>query len=317
MKLPESSTNSLIRLQYIDKLFYGGFFMSIIPEIDWQRVDVLIDLAVSEDLGDRGDTTTIACVPESAKSRAVLLCKEDEMILAGIAVAERVFKKIDPALEFEALKTDGDLCVRGEKLAVISGSARAILTAERTALNFIQRLCGVATMSYFYSRELANSNCVVLDTRKTTPGYRNLEKYAVSVGGATNHRIGLYDRIMIKDNHRELAAIEGDGAITRAVERARKAYPELEIEVEADCLEEVAEAAETGVEYIMLDNMDNETMKKAVEIVNGRARLEASGGITIERLKSIGEIGVDFVSSGALTHSVKAADISLDIEVES
>lgn len=285
--------------------------------IDWGRADHLIELALHEDLDMTGDATTLSVVPEQAESRAVLLCKEKEMIVAGLPVAERVFKIVDPLLEFDAKVEDGDLCHYGDVLAVIRGSARGILTAERTALNFLQRLCGVATTSHRYARELEGYKTVVLDTRKTTPGYRNLEKYAVSVGGATNHRIGLYDRIMIKDNHRELAAIEGDGAITRAVERARKAYPELEIEVEADCLEEVAEAAETGVEYIMLDNMDNETMKKAVEIVNGRARLEASGGITIERLKSIGEIGVDFVSSGALTHSVKAADISLDIEVES
>ena len=289
--------------------------MSNIPEIDWQRVDILIDLAVSEDLGDRGDTTTIACVPENARSRAVLLCKEDEMVLAGIEVAARVFKRIGKDLEFTALKKDGDLCVRGEKLAVISGSARDILTAERTALNFIQRLCGVATMSHIYARELAGSSCVVLDTRKTTPGFRNLEKYAVAVGGATNHRIGLFDRIMIKDNHRELAALEGDGAITRAVARARKAYPELEIEVETDTLDEVREAAASGAEYIMLDNMSDEMMREAVAIVAGRAKLEASGGITLERLPRIGKIGVDFVSSGALTHSVKSMDISLDIEV--
>jgi len=289
--------------------------MSVIPEIDWQRVDVLIDLAVSEDLGDLGDTTTLAVVPEYAAAKAVLLCKEPEMVLAGLQVAERVFKKIDPSLQFTPLKKDGDLCKKGDLLAEISGSARAILTAERTELNFIQRLCGVATMSHIYARELTGSSCVVLDTRKTTPGYRNLEKYAVAVGGSTNHRIGLYDRIMIKDNHRELAAIEGDGAIRRAVERARKAYPELEIEVEADRLEEVSEAAECGVEHIMLDNMSNETMMKAVAINAGRAKLEASGGITLPRLKEIGRIGVDFVSAGALTHSVRSCDISLDIEV--
>ena len=245
----------------------------------------------------------------------MLLCKENEMVLAGLQVAERVFKKIDPSLQFTPLKKDGDLCKKGDLLAEISGSARAILTAERTALNFIQRLCGVATMSHIYARELADSSCVVLDTRKTTPGYRNLEKYAVAVGGSTNHRIGLYDRIMIKDNHREMAAIEGDGAIRRAVERARKAYPGLEIEVEADRLEEVSEAAECGVEHIMLDNMSNETMMKAVAINAGRAKLEASGGITLPRLKEIGRIGVDFVSAGALTHSVRSCDISLDIEV--
>ncbi|MBR2345272.1 MAG: carboxylating nicotinate-nucleotide diphosphorylase [Lentisphaeria bacterium] len=287
----------------------------IIPEIDWNRVDVLIDLAVSEDLGDLGDTTTLSVVPENAAAKAVLLCKEPEMVVAGMMVAERVFKKIDPALKFVHFKKDGDLCKKGDLLGEISGSARAILTAERTALNFIQRLCGVATMSHIYARELADSNCVVLDTRKTTPGYRNLEKYAVAVGGSTNHRIGLYDRIMIKDNHREMAAIEGDGAIRRAVERARKAYPELEIEVEADKLEEVSEAADCGVEHIMLDNMSNETMMKAVAINAGRAKLEASGGITLPRLKEIGRIGVDFVSAGALTHSVRSMDISLDIEV--
>ncbi len=287
-----------------------------IPAIDWNRVDTLIDLAVSEDLGDLGDTTTLAVVPEYAAAKAVLLCKENEMVLAGMAVAERVFKKIDHSLQFTHFKKDGDLCKKGELLGEISGSARAILTAERTALNFIQRLCGVATMSYIYARELADSNCVVLDTRKTTPGYRNLEKYAVAVNGATNHRIGLYDRIMIKDNHRELAAIEGDGAIKRAVERARKAYPHLEIEVEADKLEEVCEAAECHVEHIMLDNMSNEMMLKAVAINAGRAKLEASGGITLARLKEIGRLGVDFVSAGALTHSVRSMDISLDIEVD-
>ena len=289
--------------------------MKNLPAIDWKRVETLIDLALSEDLGDLGDTTTTACVPENARAEAILLCKEDEMVLAGIGVAEKVFKTIDPELEFTALKSDGDLCVRGEKLAVISGSARSILTGERTALNFIQRLCGVATMSRIYANELAGTSCIVLDTRKTTPGYRNLEKYAVAVGGAGNHRIGLYDRIMIKDNHRELAAIEGDGAITRAVNRARNAYPQLEIEVEADTLDEVAEAANCGVEHIMLDNMSNEEMKKAVAINAGRAKLEASGGITLKRLASIGQIGVDFVSSGALTHSVRSMDISLDIEV--
>ena len=289
--------------------------MSSIPAIDWKRVEILIDLALEEDLGEAGDTTTNACVPADARSRAILLCKEDEMVLAGIEVAARVFAKIDPSLKFTALKQDGDLCKRGEKLAVIEGPARAILTGERTALNFIQRLCGVATMSHIYAAELAGSSCVVLDTRKTTPGYRNLEKYAVAVGGAGNHRIGLFDRIMIKDNHRELAALEGDGAIARAVSRARKAYPDLEIEVEADTLDEVAQAAECGVEHIMLDNMSNDEMKKAVAINAGRAKLEASGGITLARLASIGTVGVDFVSSGALTHSVRSMDISLDIEV--
>ena len=266
-------------------------------------------------MDDRGDVTTLAVVPENATVGATLLCKEPEMVLAGLDVAARVFLRLDPTLKFVPLKHDGDLCVKGDKLAEISGAARPILTAERTALNFLQRLCGVATMSRTYAKELEDSACTVLDTRKTTPGYRNLEKYAVAVGGASNHRIGLYDRVMIKDNHRELAALEGDGAIRRAVERARRAYPDLEIEVEADKLDEVAEAADCGVEYILLDNMSDDMMRKAVAITAGRAKLEASGGITLPRLKSIGRIGVDFVSAGALTHSVRSMDISLDIEV--
>ena len=290
--------------------------MHTIPEIDWKRVDTLIALALEEDLGDAGDVTTLAVVPEAAKCRAVLLCKEPDMALCGLPVAERVFHTVDPELKFVPLRREGDVCQKGDVLAEISGSARSVLTAERTALNFIQRLSGVATAAHRCAAAVAGTKTAVLDTRKTTPGYRNLEKYAVAVGGAENHRIGLYDRVMIKDNHREMAAMEGDGAIPRAVERARRAYPDLEIEVEADTLDDVRAAAECGVEHIMLDNMDDETMKRAAAIAAGRAKLEASGGITLERLPRIAKIGVDFISVGALTHSVKSADISLDIEVE-
>ena len=289
--------------------------MHDIPAIDWKRVDALIALALEEDLGAAGDVTTLSVVPEAAECRAILLCKEPDMVLCGLPVAERVFHVVEPILKFRALKNEGDVCQRGDVLAEITGPARGVLTAERTALNFIQRLSGVATAAHRCAEAVAGSKTVVLDTRKTTPGFRNLEKYAVAVGGAENHRIGLYDRVMIKDNHREMAAMEGDGAIPRAVERARRAYPDLEIEVETDTLDEVRAAAECGVEHIMLDNMDDATMAEAVRIVAGRAKLEASGGITLERLRRIAAIGVDFVSIGALTHSVKAADISLDIEV--
>ena len=290
--------------------------MKNIPEIDWKRVDTLIALAFEEDLDTLGDTTTNSVVPADAAASAVLICKEPGMIIAGLGVAERVFKTIDPDLKFTWLKHEGDSCCVGERIAEISGSARSILTAERTALNFLQRLCGIATTSGRYAALLEGCKTVVLDTRKTTPGYRNLEKYAVAVGGATNHRVGLYDRVMIKDNHREMAAMEGAGGIARSVARAREMFPELEVEVEADRLEEVQEALETGAEYIMLDNMSDEMMTEAVKMVGGRSKLEASGGITIERLPRIGKIGVDFVSVGALTHSVKAADISLDIQVQ-
>ncbi len=286
----------------------------IIPPIEWSRVDRLIDLALEEDLDKTGDTTTLAVVDPAMQAKAVLRCKEPGMVVAGLDVAKRVFDRLDPDAVFTVLKPDGSKCEKGDIIAEITGNAQALLTAERTALNFLQRLCGVATVSAQYAAALAGTETVVLDTRKTTPGYRNLEKYAVAVGGATNHRIGLFDRAMIKDNHREMAALEGPGGIARSVQKVRQAYPGLEIEVEADSLDEVKEAADAGAEYILLDNMSNETMAEAVKINRGRSKLEASGNITLNRLPSIGAIGgIDFASSGALTHSVKSSDISLDI----
>ena len=178
-----------------------------VPQIDWGRADLLIELALNEDLDTTGDVTTASVVPEEATATAVLRCKEPKMVLAGIQIAERVFKMVEPRLQFRTMKDDGDTCEYGEVIAEVSGPARGILVAERTALNFLQRLCGVATTASKYAAALEGTGTEILDTRKTTPGYRNLEKYAVAVGGATNHRIGLYDRVMIKDNHRELAAM--------------------------------------------------------------------------------------------------------------
>ncbi len=284
-----------------------------IPTLDMQRIAVLIDLALSEDLADRGDTTSKSVIPADARAFGVLYAKSD-CVLAGLAVAEAVFKKLDPECEFKYLLHDGDKCPAKTVIAEITGNAVAMLTAERTALNFIQRLCGVATMANAYAASVKESSMEVLDTRKTTPGWRNLEKYAVAVGGASNHRIGLFDRIMIKDNHREMAGMEGPGGILRSVERARAMYPDLEIEVEVDTLEELDEALQSGCEYILLDNMTTPMMAEAVKRNNGRAKLEASGNITIERLPEIAAVGVDYASSGALTHSVKSADISLDIK---
>ena len=284
-----------------------------IPTLDMQRVAVLIDLALSEDLADRGDTTSKAVIPADARAFGVLYAKSN-CVLAGLAVAEAVFKKLDPECEFKYLLHDGDKCPAKTVIAEITGNAVAMLTAERTALNFIQRLCGVATMANAYAASVKESSMKVLDTRKTTPGWRNLEKYAVAVGGASNHRIGLFDRIMIKDNHREMAGMEGPGGILRSVERARAMYPDLETEVEVDTLEELDEALQSGCEYILLDNMSTPMMAEAVKRNNGKAKLEASGNITIERLPEIAAVGVDFASSGALTHSVKSADISLDIK---
>ena len=287
-----------------------------LPSIDWGRADMLIELALNEDLDTVGDVTTNSVIPEEMEGRAVLRCKTDKTIVAGLAIAERVFKLVEPRLEFKTFVDDGELCNAGDEIAAVEGPVRGILTGERTALNFLQRLSGIATTTNCYAQALEGTKTQLLDTRKTTPGYRNLEKYAVAVGGGSNHRMGLFDRVMIKDNHRELAALGGgENAIAWAVAQARKQYPELEIEVEADTVEEAAQAAEAGVEYILLDNMSNEEMAEAVKVIAGRAKTEASGGITIERLPEIGKIGVDFVSSGALTHSVKSADISLDIEM--
>ncbi len=279
--------------------------------IDWKRAEILIKLALEEDLGDAGDATSNSVIPADLKAKAVLLCKED-CVCAGLPVAERVFKILDPGISWTSKAAEGELCRKGQVMAELEGPARALLTGERTALNFLQRLCGVATASRRY-QDAAGASCKVLDTRKTTPGWRNLEKYAVATGGATNHRIGLYDRVMIKDNHRELAGLEGQGGIIRSVERAKKAYPGLEVEVEVDSLSELEEALKSGAEHILLDNMDDATMAKAVSMTAGRAKLEASGGITLSRMGSAAATGVDFISAGALTHSVKSVDISMDV----
>ena len=285
--------------------------MKNLPAIDWERVDALIRMALDEDLGDRGDTTTAAVIDESLHVNAVFLAKED-CVCAGLCVAERLMKTVDPAIEWESVVKEGDFCPKGTVMARLKGSARSLLTGERTALNFVQRLCGVATAAHKY-QQAAGGRCAILDTRKTTPGYRNLEKYAVAVGGASNHRIGLYDRIMIKDNPRELAGLGGTGGILRSVERARKMYPGLEVEVEIDSLAELPEALESKAEYILLDNMSTADMAEAVRMTNHRAKLEASGNMTLARIPEVAATGVDYISSGALTHSVKSADISMDI----
>lgn len=284
------------------------------PAIDWKRVDILIALALEEDLGDAGDTTTNSVIPSDLVTEGILLAKED-LVCAGLPVAERLFEKIDSSIIFTPLVKEGDFCPKGTVMAEMKGKARSLLTGERTALNFLQRLCGVATASHKYQKLVEGTSCRILDTRKTTPGWRNLEKYAVATGGAFNHRIGLYDRVMIKDNHRELAGLEGEHGILRSVEKARKMYPALEVEVEVDSLEELRDAIASGAEYILLDNMSDEMMKEAVRINGGKAKLEASGGITFSRIPSAAATGVDFISCGALTHSVKSADISMDIRL--
>ena len=269
--------------------------------------------ALAEDIGS-GDATTERVVPATAVTEGTLVTRE-ECSCAGLPVAETVFAELDPTMSFEPLVQDGDRCVPGQKLAVIAGSARTLLTGERTALNFLQRLCGIATETRRYVDAVGAGNTKILDTRKTTPGLRALEKYAVAMGGGTNHRFGLYDRVMIKDNHLAIARLEGVGAIARAVEACRERSPDLEIEVEADTLDDVVAAAEAGADYILLDNMSNDEMSEAVRLADGRSLLEASGGITLERIPAIAGLGVDFISVGALTHSARAVDISLDIAI--
>ena len=218
-----------------------------LPSIDWGRADMLIELALNEDLDTVGDVTTNSIIPEDMEGRAVLRCKTDGTVVAGLAIAERVFKLVEPRLEFKTFIEDGESCNAGDEIAAVEGPVRGILTGERTALNFLQRLSGIATTTNRYVQALGDSKTQLLDTRKTTPGYRNLEKYAVAVGGGANHRMGLYDRVMIKDNHRELAALGGgENAIAWAVAQARLRYPDLEIEVEADTVEEAVMAAEEG-----------------------------------------------------------------------
>lgn len=279
-------------------------------------LDSLIKNALAEDIGS-GDASTLATVPENTKVKGVLLAKEN-CVCAGLLVAQKVFQHLDKNIKFIPLVKEGEVCRKGSILAEIIGDAQAILTAERTALNYLQRISGIATITHKYVEQTKGSKTQILDTRKTTPGLRMLEKYGVAMGGGTNHRFGLFDRIMIKDNHRELASMSGPGGIARSVKACRKKYPNLEVEVEADTLEEVQEAADAGAEYILLDNMSNDDVKQAVKIVRGRSQIEVSGGITIDRIASLSAIeGVDFISVGALTHSVRSTDISLDIQIDS
>lgn len=273
----------------------------------------LCQRAITEDVGS-GDATTLAVVPAQQTTVAHFIPRKP-CVLAGLPILEILFRELSSDVEFVQHYQDGDTAQPGDRVATVSGNARAILTGERTALNILQRLSGIATMTRKYVEALGHdTNTKLLETRKTTPGLRLVEKYAVLMGGATNHRIGLYDRIMIKDNHRQLAQRAGGShSIEFAVKACREKYPNLEIEVEADSMADVLAAAEAGVEYILLDNMSNEQMVEAIKLIAGRAKTEASGNITLERLPSLAHLGLDYISSGALTHSAPAIDIGLDI----
>ena len=269
-------------------------------------------MALAEDIG-AGDVTVAAFVPPSARANAVILAKADG-VLAGMDVVRAVFAKVDPTIGVTSLAEDGDALTYGKKVIALTGPAGSILTAERTALNFLQRLSGIATATRAYVRAVEGTDTKILDTRKTTPGLRFLEKAAVKAGGGTNHRHGLYDMVMVKDNHLPQAA--GAGELQAGIDRAKAMRPGIRIELEADTLEQVESFLTLrGVDVILLDNMSLENMAAAVRMCRPHGvKLEASGNITIERLRHIAETGVDFISSGALTHSVKALDLSLDFE---
>lgn len=269
------------------------------------NVDDYIINTLKEDITSE-DVSTNAVMPEDKQGRADLICKQDG-IVCGLDVFERTFKILDDTSRFEANFKDGDFVKKGDLIGVIYGDVKAILSGERTALNYLQRMSGIATMTREYVNELKGYKTVLLDTRKTTPNMRPFEKHAVKVGGATNHRYNLSDGVLLKDNH-----IGAAGSVTKAIEMAKAYAPFVrKIEIETETLEQVKEALDAGADIIMLDNMDNDTMRKAVEMIDGKAQTECSGNVTKERLKEIAEIGVDFVSCGALTHSAMIMDVSL------
>lgn len=271
----------------------------------------LIMMALREDIGE-GDVTSGYFVPDDRMARAFLTVRK-EGVVSGVGLAEAVFREVDPRLEVQVMVEDGSKVAPGAMLMRVEGKARSILTAERTALNFLQRLSGVATLTSRYVSLVKHTRAKILDTRKTTPGYRALEKKAVLDGGGTNHRMGLYDRAMVKDNH--LVAESGIAALQESIRRLKSDKPRVQVELEADRLEQVAEfLALEGVDYILLDNMSLKELREAVEMrgENSRIQLEASGGVNLDTVAAIAETGVDFISVGALTHSAPALDIGLD-----
>ncbi len=272
----------------------------------------IVRLALDEDIG-AGDATTLATVPEAAQASARVVAREP-LVVAGLALAEAAFQLLSLEVKIQRIATDSRRLEKGDVLLTLKGPARPILTAERVALNFLQRLSGIATLTARFVDAVQGTRAKILDTRKTTPGWRRLEKYAVTCGGGHNHRMGLFDLVLIKDNHLAALRHEPHTAIGAAVARARARFPDLKVEVEADTPEQVQQALESGADIILLDNMDLEQLRTAVRWVSGKAQTEASGGVTLESVRRIAETGVDLISVGALTHSARAADIALDFD---
>ena len=268
----------------------------------------LVRSALAEDVGS-GDVTTMALIAQGSFASGVIVAKEP-LVVAGVDLAIASFRELEKSIDFSVEVLDGQDGDFFQPLIRIHGPARALLTAERTALNFVQRLSGIATLTAKFVQQVSGTNTKILDTRKTVPGWRVLEKYAVACGGGINHRFGLYDQVMIKDNH--LVAVGGN--IKKAVKCARENYPKLKIEVEADTVEQAKTAAEAGADIILLDNMSCEELIQSIELISGRSKTEASGGITMDTVREIAETGVDYISIGALTHSAPAVDIGFDFD---
>jgi nicotinate-nucleotide pyrophosphorylase (carboxylating) len=283
-------------------------------ELSAKEIRQAVRAALAEDIGS-GDATTLATVPANATAKAVMRVREP-LVVAGLDFAEDAFRELSLKIKIQRRIRDGQRVKAGSALLRISGPARSILSAERVALNFVQRLSGVATLTAQFVEAVRGTRAHILDTRKTTPGWRRFEKYAVVCGGAKNHRVGLFDMILIKDNHLAALQYEKPDAIAAAIQRARKKFPKLKVEVEADTLKQVEQAVNAGADFILLDNMNLKQLQQAVKIVNGRAKTEASGGVNLKTVQAIAGTGVDFISVGALTHSARAVDIGLDFENE-
>lgn len=277
-----------------------------------EEISHAVRAALAEDLGS-GDATTLATIPPDETSRAEMVARED-LTLAGLSFAEETFRQLSTDIRFARKHSDGDLVSKGEVILEISGKTAPILSAERVALNFVQRLSGVASLTATFVKAIAGTGAVILDTRKTTPGWRTFEKYAVSCGGGKNHRIGLFDLILIKDNHLAALRDQKPNAVAAAVRLSRQKYPNLKVEVEADTLDQVQQALDAKADIILLDNMTRDQLREAVKLTAGRAKLEASGGVNLQTVRAIAETGVDYISVGALTHSARAVDIALDFK---
>jgi nicotinate-nucleotide pyrophosphorylase (carboxylating) len=281
-------------------------------EREWQQIEEVVDRALDED-SVWGDVTTQAVIPPELRGKASIVA-EASGVLAGAEVARMVFHRVDPSLQFELLIPEGSRVQLGDVIAKVEGKVASILQAERVALNFLQWLSGIASETRRYVEAIKGLKARIMDTRKTTPGLRFLEKYAVRVGGGYNHRLHLGNGVLLKDNH--LAALRGQGMNLKEVvaQAKQKAPPNLKVEVEAETVKEAQEAVDAGADIVMLDNMGLKEMRQAVKLVRGRALLEASGGITLENVRQVAETGVDFISVGALTHSAKALGFSLELE---